>query len=50
MCKPDLFASVVARVTRRRGRLGPRRAAHVVAELQNGFMAPGQLSVAATAP
>jgi ureidoacrylate peracid hydrolase len=52
----SLFPSVVARVAERRGGvrvfdgLDPRRTAHVVVDLQNGFMAPGQLSAVATAP
>jgi len=56
MHKIELLPSVVARVTERRGgvgvfeRLDPKRTAHVVVDLQNGFMAPGQLSAVATAP
>ena len=56
MHKVELTPSVVARVTERRGsvavfdRLDPARTAHVVVDLQNGFMAPGQLSAVATAP
>ncbi|MDB5374184.1 MAG: isochorismatase family protein [Belnapia sp.] len=56
MHKVELFPSVVARVTERRGGLrvfsglDPRRTAHVVVDLQNGFMAEGQLSAVATAP
>jgi ureidoacrylate peracid hydrolase len=56
MHKMSLLPSVVARVTERRGgvrvfgSLDPRRTAHVVVDLQNGFMAEGQLSAVATAP
>jgi ureidoacrylate peracid hydrolase len=56
MHKVQLLPSVVRRVTERRGglrvfdRLDPRRTAHVVVDLQNGFMAPGQLSAVASAP
>jgi ureidoacrylate peracid hydrolase len=51
-----LNPSVLARVTDRRGGLpvfhaiDPKRTAHVVVDLQNGFMAEGQLSRCATAP
>ena len=47
MAEFDLFPSVVSRVTERRGgvhifdKLDPKRTAHVVVDLQNGFMAPG---------
>lgn len=56
MHRIELFPSVVSRVTERRGgvrvfdSLDPKRTAHVVVDLQNGFMAPGQLSAVATAP
>jgi ureidoacrylate peracid hydrolase len=56
MHKVELLPSVVARVTERRGGLrvfpglDPRRTAHVVVDLQNGFMAEGQPSAVATAP
>jgi ureidoacrylate peracid hydrolase len=51
----ELFPSVVSRVTDRRGGvrifhgLDPKRTAHVVVDLQNGFMAPGQASAVASA-
>jgi len=56
MHKINLLPSVVARATERRGGvrvfggLDPKRTAHVVVDLQNGFMAEGQLSAVATAP
>jgi ureidoacrylate peracid hydrolase len=56
MHKISLLPSVVARATERRGGvrvfggLDPKRTAHVVVDLQNGFMAEGQLSAVATAP
>ncbi|WP_149540379.1 isochorismatase family protein [Siccirubricoccus phaeus] len=56
MHKIELLPSVVARAEERRGGLrvfpglDPKRTAHVVVDLQNGFMAPGQISAVATAP
>ncbi len=56
MAELELFPSVVARVTDRRGGvrifpgLNPARTAHVVVDLQNGFMAPGQASAVVSAP
>src|SRR3954470_18756676 len=56
MHRIELLPAVVARVTERRGGvrvfagLDPKRTAHVVVDLQNGFMAPGQVSAVATAP
>jgi ureidoacrylate peracid hydrolase len=47
MHKPSISPDVVQRVTERRGglrvfdSLDPKRTAHVVVDLQNGFMAPG---------
>ncbi len=55
MHKIELDAAVVARVTQRRGSLAlfdsidPARTAHVVVDLQNGFMAPGQIAEIPTA-
>jgi len=56
MHKVALAPSVVARAEQRRGgvavfhSIDPAKTAHVVVDLQNGFMAPGQLSAVATAP
>jgi ureidoacrylate peracid hydrolase len=56
MHKIALFPSVVARAEERRGgihvhhAIDPRRTAHVVVDLQNGFMAEGQLSAVKVAP
>jgi ureidoacrylate peracid hydrolase len=50
MHRPEVNADVVRRVTERRGqlrvfdRLIPSRTAHVVVDLQNGFMAPGAVA------
>jgi len=50
MHKPEIRSDVVAAAIRRRGRvnvfdsLDPTRTAHVVVDLQNGFMAEGQAS------
>lgn len=47
---PAIYPSVIARTIARRGRvsvfdsLNIRRTAHVVVDLQNGFMAPGQIA------
>src|SRR3974377_596481 len=55
MHKPAIHPDVVSRATQRRGRprgvdsLNPERTAHVVVDLQNGFMAPGQVAEIATA-
>jgi ureidoacrylate peracid hydrolase len=49
MHQADILDEVRERVTRRRGgvavfdRIDPRRTAHIVVDLQNGFMAPGQV-------
>lgn len=56
MHRIEFNPSVIARVTERRGGLAvfpgldPKRTAHVVVDLQNGFMADGQLSRCPTAP
>jgi ureidoacrylate peracid hydrolase len=56
MHKIALFPAVVARAEERRGgihvhhAIDPRRTAHVVVDLQNGFMAEGQLSAVKVAP
>lgn len=56
MHKIALFPAVVARAEERRGgihvhhAIDPRRTAHIVVDLQNGFMAEGQLSAVKTAP
>ena len=56
MHKVALAPSVVARAEQRRGgvavfhSIDPAKTAHIVVDLQNGFMAPGQLSAVATAP
>src|ERR1700748_1169284 len=50
-----LHPDVISRAIERRGSmrvfkdLAPERAAHVVVDLQNGFMAPGQVAEIATA-
>ena len=55
MHQPSIAADVVRRVTERRGRLrifdtiDPSRTAHVVVDLQNGFMAPGAVAEIGTA-
>jgi ureidoacrylate peracid hydrolase len=55
MHKPAIHPDVVGRAVERRGRLrvfdsvDPGRTAHVVVDLQNGFMAPGQVAEIATA-
>jgi ureidoacrylate peracid hydrolase len=55
MHKISLSPSVVARAIERRGRvrvfdrLDPERTAHIVVDLQNGFMAPGQVAEIGTA-
>ena len=55
MHKPAIHPDVIRRATERRGRLrvfdrlSPERTAHIVVDLQNGFMAPGQVAEIATA-
>ncbi len=55
MHAPQICPEVVARAVARRGsmhvfdRIDPARTAHVVADLQNGFMAPGEVAEIATA-
>jgi ureidoacrylate peracid hydrolase len=55
MHKPAINPDVVARARQRRGGLRvfdslvPERTAHVVVDLQNGFMAPGEVAEIATA-
>ena len=55
MHKVELYPSVIARATERRGglrvfdSLNIGRTAHIVVDLQNGFMAPGQVSEIGTA-
>lgn len=55
MHRPAIFPDVLARVTERRGGVGvfpslvPARTAHLVVDLQNGFMAPGAVSEIAAA-
>jgi len=55
MHKIELDPAVVARVSQRRGglhlydRIDPARTAHIVVDLQNGFMAPGAVSEIGTA-
>ena len=55
MHRPAIHPDVVRRVTERRGglrifdSLAPTRTAHVVVDLQNGFMAPGAVAEIATA-
>ena len=55
MHKPAIHPDVVSRATQRRGglrvfdSLKPARTAHVVVDLQNGFMAPGTIAEIATA-
>jgi ureidoacrylate peracid hydrolase len=55
MHKIEIAPDVVARVTQRRGGvhmfpgIDPRRTAHVVVDLQNGFMAPGAVAEIGTA-
>ena len=55
MHRPEIHPDVVRRVTERRGglrvfdNLAPGRTAHVVVDLQNGFMAPGAVAEIATA-
>lgn len=55
MHNAQINPSVVARVTERRGglrvfdSLDPRRTAHIVVDLQNGFMAPGAIAEIGTA-
>src|ERR1700734_3324723 len=55
MHKPAIYPSVVERATQRRGSLrvfdsvDPARTAHVVVDLQNGFMAPGAVAEIGTA-
>ncbi len=55
MHKVEIDPAVLARVTQRRGslqlfdRIDPARTAHVVVDLQNGFMAPGQIAEIGTA-
>src|ERR1700744_6777825 len=50
MHKSVVYPSVIERVTQRRGglrvfdRLDSRRTAHIVVDLQNGFMAPGRVA------
>ncbi|MBN8902692.1 MAG: isochorismatase family protein, partial [Rhodospirillales bacterium] len=49
MHKPRIHPDVLARATERRGGLSvfsslfPERTAHIVVDLQNGFMVPGQV-------
>lgn len=55
MHKPAILPAVIERATQRRGgvrvfdSLDPTRTAHVVVDLQNGFMAPGAIAEIATA-
>jgi ureidoacrylate peracid hydrolase len=55
MHKPAIYPSVVERATQRRGgvrvfdSIDPARTAHVVVDLQNGFMAPGAIAEIGTA-
>jgi ureidoacrylate peracid hydrolase len=55
MHKPAIYPSVTERATQRRGSvrvfdsLDPARTAHVVVDLQNGFMAPGAIAEIGTA-
>jgi ureidoacrylate peracid hydrolase len=55
MHKPAVYPSVIERATQRRGSLrvfdsiDPARTAHVVVDLQNGFMAPGAIAEIGTA-
>ena len=55
MHKPAINPAVVSRVTQRRGSLrifdsiDCKRTAHIIVDLQNGFMAPGQVAEIATA-
>jgi len=55
MHKPAIYPSVIARATARRGgmrvfdRIDPRHTAHIVVDLQNGFMAPGEVAEIGTA-
>ena len=55
MHAPQIYPEVVARAVARRGsvhvfdRIDPTRTAHVVVDLQNGFMAPGEVAEIATA-
>lgn len=55
MHKPAIYPSVISRVTERRGGLRifdsliPGRTAHIIVDLQNGFMAPGQVAEIGTA-
>lgn len=52
MQETEIAEAVLARVRQRRGSLhlyetiDPRRTAHVVVNLQNGFMAPGEIATA----
>jgi ureidoacrylate peracid hydrolase len=55
MHKPAIHPDVIRRATERRGGLRvfdslmPKRTAHIVVDLQNGFMAPGQVAEIPTA-
>lgn len=55
MHKPAIYPSVISRVTERRGGMRvfdgliSSRTAHIVVDLQNGFMAPGQVAEIGTA-
>jgi nicotinamidase-related amidase len=55
MHKPAIHPDVMRRADERRGRLRifdrltPERTAHIVVDLQNGFMAPGLVAEIATA-
>jgi ureidoacrylate peracid hydrolase len=55
MHAPQIYPEVVARAVARRGsvhvfdRIDPARTAHIVVDLQNGFMAPGEVAEIATA-
>ncbi len=55
MHKPAIYPSVIKRATERRGSmrvfdsLDPSRTAHIVVDLQNGFMAPGEVAEIGTA-
>jgi ureidoacrylate peracid hydrolase len=55
MHKPAILPAVIERATQRRGgvrvfdTLDPARTAHIVVDLQNGFMAPGAVAEIATA-
>jgi ureidoacrylate peracid hydrolase len=56
MHKVEIAPRIIERILERRGRLHPfeqidcSRTAHVVVDLQNGFMAPGQRPQASLTP